>query len=156
MLLATARFFRKICSLMELVCRPFNSDMICTCNAPKFIFLVTCIHDGTLLMVKFLLIQLIHCASCCEPYHRFCLEDGLRDTSFLADSNHGNSEEWRYNWVCQRCTVCHSCGRGLGQQLSCQRCHRTYHTECLGADRLSGRLHSPDRPWVRKTLKNYI
>ncbi|GFG33740.1 hypothetical protein Cfor_05481 [Coptotermes formosanus] len=92
--------------------------------------------------------KLIHCASCCEPYHRFCLEDGLRDTSFLADGNHGNSEEWRYNWVCQRCTVCHSCGRGLGQQLSCQRCHRTYHTECLGADRLSGRLHSPDRPWV--------
>ncbi|GLH00709.1 Histone-lysine N-methyltransferase trithorax [Gryllus bimaculatus] len=78
--------------------------------------------------------QLIHCASCCEPYHRFCLEDGLRDPG----------EGWRYNWICQRCTVCHTCGRGQGQQLSCQRCHKTYHTECLG----SSRLHSPDRPWV--------
>ncbi|XP_021924700.1 histone-lysine N-methyltransferase trithorax isoform X1 [Zootermopsis nevadensis] len=93
--------------------------------------------------------KLIHCASCCEPYHKFCLEDGLRDASFLSDGNNANSnEKWQYNWVCQRCTVCHSCGRGLGQQLSCQRCHRTYHTECLGADRLSSRLHSPDRPWV--------
>ncbi|XP_049844919.1 uncharacterized protein LOC126297780 isoform X2 [Schistocerca gregaria] len=86
--------------------------------------------------------QLIHCASCCEPYHRFCLEDGLRDPNIKAFGGTSLS-----NWVCQRCTVCSVCGNGQGQQLSCQRCHRTYHTDCLSGRR----LHSADRPWVCST-----
>ena len=43
---------------------------------------------------------------------------------------------------------CNACGLGSGPQLSCQRCHKSYHTECLAADRLANRLHSADRPWV--------
>ncbi|XP_049845243.1 histone-lysine N-methyltransferase trithorax-like [Schistocerca gregaria] len=86
--------------------------------------------------------QLIHCASCCEPYHRFCLEDGLRDPNIKAFGSTSLS-----NWVCQRCTVCSVCGNGKGQQLSCQCCHRTYHTDCLSGRR----LHSANRPWVCST-----
>nr|CAD7257816.1 unnamed protein product [Timema shepardi] len=87
--------------------------------------------------------KLIHCASCCEPYHPFCVEDGYCRSS-LANC----ADEWRCDWVCRRCTMCHSCGQGLGQQVSCQRCHKIYHIECLGTDRITSRVHSPDRPWM--------
>nr|CAD7591676.1 unnamed protein product [Timema genevievae] len=87
--------------------------------------------------------KLIHCASCCEPYHPFCVEDGYCRSS-LANC----ADEWRCDWVCRRCTMCHSCGQGLGQQVSCQRCHKIYHIECLGTDRITSRVHSPDRPWI--------
>ncbi|XP_063233584.1 histone-lysine N-methyltransferase trithorax [Bacillus rossius redtenbacheri] len=80
--------------------------------------------------------KLIHCASCCEPYHMFCVEEGATGVARPL------------SWTCKRCTVCQGCGRGSGQQVNCQRCHRSYHSECLCSDRSSSRLHSPDRPWV--------
>lgn len=87
--------------------------------------------------------ELIHCASCCEPYHRFCLEDGLRV------SLPNNDSGWQYNWLCQRCAICHACQRvGKGVQLACHRCRRTYHQDCLPEHKL--RVHGPstDNPWL--------
>ncbi|KAL0275515.1 UNVERIFIED_CONTAM: hypothetical protein PYX00_003341 [Menopon gallinae] len=64
--------------------------------------------------------KLIHCASCCEPYHEFCVNEELVKV---------HDDVWKYDWVCPRCTVCVTCGKT--------------------SDRVGGRLlHSPDRPWV--------
>ncbi|KAK6641150.1 hypothetical protein RUM44_012859 [Polyplax serrata] len=82
--------------------------------------------------------NLIHCGSCCEPYHEFCVEENqlkLHDGS------------WKFDWICPRCRICATCGKTSGQQLICVKCENSYHTECV--DRVGGRLlHSPDRPWV--------
>ncbi|KAK3925865.1 Histone-lysine N-methyltransferase trithorax [Frankliniella fusca] len=76
--------------------------------------------------------KLIHCAACCEPYHKFCVEMGVGGWVGPVASQ-SNTEEWRVDWVCPRCTVCYSCGQNTGHQLTvCQRCHHSYHFECLG------------------------
>lgn len=85
--------------------------------------------------IIFLNFQMVHCASCCEPYHEFC----VGEAAFK-----GEKGTWRWDWICPRCTMCAACGRASGHQLTCERCQNSYHTECVG-----GRLlHSPDRPWV--------
>lgn len=90
--------------------------------------------------------KLIHCASCCEPYHKFCVEMGVGGWVGPA-ATQSNAEEWRIDWVCPRCTVCHGCGHNTGHQLTvCQRCHHSYHFECLGTSSL--RKSAGDRLWI--------
>ncbi|XP_054270577.1 histone-lysine N-methyltransferase trithorax-like [Macrosteles quadrilineatus] len=84
--------------------------------------------------------KLIHCVCCCEPYHQYCVE--------ASGSSGSDGDWWQVDWVCARCTLCCGCGRGGGSQVACQKCHKSYHTECLAADRVASRLHSADRPWV--------
>ncbi|XP_039287897.1 histone-lysine N-methyltransferase trithorax [Nilaparvata lugens] len=88
--------------------------------------------------------RLIHCACCCEPYHRYCVEGGTRDWGGDGD----DPAWWRIDWLCPRCTVCAACGQaGSRAHLACNKCRRTYHADCLPNDRLA-RLHSTDRAWV--------
>ena len=51
-------------------------------------------------MPLFDLLQMVYCSVCCEPFHRFCLEDAQRP---LKDS--------KENWACPRCLFCHVCGK---------------------------------------------
>lgn len=84
--------------------------------------------------------KLVHCVCCCEPYHLYCLESGVKDMK--------PSQWWRIDWVCPRCAVCTACGKGDGTHLSCNKCRKSYHIDCLPNDRISNRAHSSDRPWV--------
>lgn len=90
--------------------------------------------------------QVIHCACCCEPFHHYCVE-GM-GTGVVEKG----ADWWLVDWVCARCTMCRSCGKGGGNQVSCQRCRKSFHTECLTADRVASKLHSADRPWVSTVL----
>nr|XP_020650223.1 histone-lysine N-methyltransferase 2A [Pogona vitticeps] len=45
-------------------------------------------------------VEFVYCQVCCEPFHRFCLEDGERPL-----------EDQLENWCCRRCKFCHVCGR---------------------------------------------
>ncbi|XP_075227822.1 histone lysine N-methyltransferase trithorax [Lycorma delicatula] len=85
--------------------------------------------------------KLIHCACCCEPYHMYCVEGGMKD---LKKSQFW----WRVDWVCPRCIICNTCGKGDGPHVSCHRCRKSYHMDCLPHDRITNRAHSSDRPWV--------
>ncbi|RZF40075.1 hypothetical protein LSTR_LSTR002478 [Laodelphax striatellus] len=90
--------------------------------------------------------RLMHCACCCEPYHRYCVEGGMRDWG-SGEGEGGVGYWWRIDWLCPRCSVCAACGKGSRPQVSCQKCRRTYHADCLPGDRLA-RLHSNERAWV--------
>lgn len=50
--------------------------------------------------VFLLLVQMLFCQVCCEPFHRFCLEPAEQP-----------SDENKENWCCRRCKFCHVCGR---------------------------------------------
>lgn len=93
--------------------------------------------------------QLIHCACCCEPYHLYCVEGGMKDLKQL-------QSWWRVDWVCPRCTMCNTCGKGDGPHVSCHRCRKSYHMDCLPHDRISNRAHSSDRPWVSHKHNAYV
>lgn len=105
---------------------------------------------------------LIFCVCCCEPYHRYCVEDeynlkqhgslddtnvSLMDTSLMSTigSNALSSSASRLNWLCPRCTICHSCNMASGSKVKCQKCHKNYHSTCLGT---SKRLLGADRPLI--------
>ncbi|XP_031762526.1 histone-lysine N-methyltransferase 2A isoform X2 [Xenopus tropicalis] len=83
-------------------------------------------------------VEFVYCQVCCEPFHRFCLEERERP-----------SEDQIENWCCRHCKFCHVCGRqqqatkeSIGRQntisdmslklLECNKCRNSYHPECLG------------------------
>ncbi|XP_042333287.1 histone-lysine N-methyltransferase 2A isoform X2 [Sceloporus undulatus] len=69
-------------------------------------------------------VEFVYCQVCCEPFHKFCLEDSERPF-----------EDQLENWCCRRCKFCHVCGRqheATKQLLECNKCRNSYHPECLG------------------------
>ncbi|NWJ07508.1 KMT2A methyltransferase, partial [Crypturellus undulatus] len=69
-------------------------------------------------------VEFVYCQVCCEPFHKFCLEESERPL-----------EEQLENWCCRRCKFCHVCGRqhqATKQLLECNKCRNSYHPECLG------------------------
>ncbi|XP_061449175.1 histone-lysine N-methyltransferase 2A isoform X1 [Rhineura floridana] len=69
-------------------------------------------------------VEFVYCQVCCEPFHKFCLEDSERPL-----------EDQLENWCCRRCKFCHVCGRqhqATKQLLECNKCRNSYHPECLG------------------------
>ncbi|XP_040281366.1 LOW QUALITY PROTEIN: histone-lysine N-methyltransferase 2A [Bufo bufo] len=69
-------------------------------------------------------VDFVFCQVCCEPFHRFCLEEKERP-----------SEDQLENWCCRNCKFCHVCGRQQQvnkQLLECNKCRNSYHPECLG------------------------
>ncbi|XP_041427295.1 histone-lysine N-methyltransferase 2A isoform X2 [Xenopus laevis] len=69
-------------------------------------------------------VEFVYCQVCCEPFHRFCLEEKERP-----------SEDQLENWCCRHCKFCHVCGRqqqATKQLLECNKCRNSYHPECLG------------------------
>nr|XP_060643229.1 histone-lysine N-methyltransferase 2A isoform X3 [Anolis sagrei ordinatus] len=70
-------------------------------------------------------VEFVYCQVCCEPFHKFCLEDSERPL-----------EDQLENWCCRRCKFCHVCGRQHQatkvQLLECNKCRNSYHPECLG------------------------
>ncbi|CAN2387877.1 histone H3-K4 dimethylation [Pristimantis euphronides] len=69
-------------------------------------------------------VEFVFCQVCCEPFHRFCLEERERP-----------SEDQLENWCCRICKFCHVCGRQQQvnkQLLECNKCRNSYHPECLG------------------------
>ncbi|KAM8927699.1 LOW QUALITY PROTEIN: histone-lysine N-methyltransferase 2A [Pelodytes ibericus] len=69
-------------------------------------------------------VEFVYCQVCCEPFHRFCLEEQERP-----------SDDQLENWCCRRCKFCHVCGRQQQtnkQLLECNKCRNSYHPECLG------------------------
>ncbi|XP_022167884.1 histone-lysine N-methyltransferase trithorax isoform X3 [Myzus persicae] len=84
--------------------------------------------------------KLIHCISCCEPYHKFCV-DGVG----VGISSH--ESEWsKISWTCPKCKVCKGCqSRGTTRpKLTCQRCKDSYHDHCL-VDKI---VNDRNRPWA--------
>ncbi|KAJ1189962.1 hypothetical protein NDU88_006703 [Pleurodeles waltl] len=69
-------------------------------------------------------VEFVYCQVCCEPFHKFCLEESERPL-----------DEQLENWCCRRCKFCHVCGRqheATKQLLECNKCRNSYHPECLG------------------------
>ncbi|XP_044147210.1 histone-lysine N-methyltransferase 2A [Bufo gargarizans] len=69
-------------------------------------------------------VEFVFCQVCCEPFHRFCLEEKERP-----------SEDQLENWCCRNCKFCHVCGRQQQVNkhlLECNKCRNSYHPECLG------------------------
>ncbi|XP_059731001.1 histone-lysine N-methyltransferase 2A isoform X9 [Bos taurus] len=69
-------------------------------------------------------VEFVYCQVCCEPFHKFCLEENERPL-----------EDQLENWCCRRCKFCHVCGRqhqAAKQLLECNKCRNSYHPECLG------------------------
>ncbi|XP_073441374.1 histone-lysine N-methyltransferase 2A isoform X2 [Dendrobates tinctorius] len=69
-------------------------------------------------------VEFVFCQVCCEPFHRFCLEERERP-----------SEDQLENWCCRNCKFCHVCGRQQQVNkhlLECNKCRNSYHPECLG------------------------
>ncbi|XP_063291978.1 histone-lysine N-methyltransferase 2A isoform X3 [Pelobates fuscus] len=68
-------------------------------------------------------VDFVYCQVCCEPFHRFCLEERERP-----------SEDQLENWCCRHCKFCHVCGRQqqTTKLLECNKCRNSYHPECLG------------------------
>ncbi|XP_019367658.1 PREDICTED: histone-lysine N-methyltransferase 2A isoform X1 [Gavialis gangeticus] len=69
-------------------------------------------------------VEFVYCQVCCEPFHKFCLEESDRPL-----------EDQLENWCCRRCKFCHVCGRqhqATKQLLECNKCRNSYHPECLG------------------------
>ncbi|XP_025421628.1 histone-lysine N-methyltransferase trithorax isoform X2 [Sipha flava] len=84
--------------------------------------------------------KLIHCVSCCEPYHKFCV-DGVG----IGISSH--ESEWsKISWTCPKCKICKGCqSRGKTRpKLTCQRCKDSYHDHCL-VDKI---VYDRNRPWA--------
>ncbi|XP_070548619.1 histone-lysine N-methyltransferase 2A-like isoform X1 [Ptychodera flava] len=77
--------------------------------------------------------ELVYCNVCCEPFHEFCLEDDEKPLEGHADT-----------WCCRRCKFCQVCGRQQNL-LQCDKCHNTYHAECLGPN-------YPTKPTKRKKV----
>lgn len=69
--------------------------------------------------------SLIFCSLCCESYHRFCL-DQSKSTILSLNRN------WKqYNWICPKCVSCDKCNQMDRQKVTCQKCLKAFHIECL-------------------------
>uniref|UniRef100_A0A3Q2Y6S9 Histone-lysine N-methyltransferase n=1 Tax=Hippocampus comes TaxID=109280 RepID=A0A3Q2Y6S9_HIPCM len=82
-------------------------------------------------------VEFVFCQVCCEPFHLFCLGESERPL-----------QEQFENWCCRRCRFCQACGRQhqkTKQLLECDKCHNTYHPECLGPNH-------PARPTKKKKV----
>ncbi|XP_069470536.1 histone-lysine N-methyltransferase 2A isoform X3 [Ambystoma mexicanum] len=69
-------------------------------------------------------VEFVYCQVCCEPFHKFCLEESEQPL-----------DDQLENWCCRRCKFCHVCGRqhqATKQLLECNKCRNSYHPECLG------------------------
>ncbi|XP_055958891.1 histone-lysine N-methyltransferase 2B [Patella vulgata] len=77
--------------------------------------------------------EMVYCSICCEPFHMFCLEEDEKPRDDDRDS-----------WCCQNCQFCNVCGYQFNL-LSCDRCHSTYHPECLGPN-------YPNKPSKKKNI----
>ena len=84
--------------------------------------IVMVLHTLSAVLTRFLILfnQMTYCSVCCEPFHDFCLEE--RDRPRIKDSK---------DWLCRNCRFCQVCGK-LDELLTCDRCTKTYHPECLG------------------------
>ncbi|XP_050313508.1 histone-lysine N-methyltransferase trithorax [Anthonomus grandis grandis] len=70
--------------------------------------------------------SMLICSICCEPYHNFCAESlGMK-----VDSNP--------EWICLRCTSCHSCQGIDKSKITCSKCENIYHVECFSSSDDSG------------------
>ena len=77
--------------------------------------------------------DLIYCNSCCEAYHRNCLNEYERPR--INSSNE--------SWLCPNCNVCNICGllthdnllsrlsSNEPQLISCFDCKKTFHMKCI-------------------------
>ncbi|CAF4812089.1 unnamed protein product [Rotaria sp. Silwood1] len=66
--------------------------------------------------------DLIYCNSCCEAYHRACLNES--ECPRLCPTPE--------SWLCPNCIVCNICGLVKDSQLiSCSDCKRTFHIKCI-------------------------
>lgn len=79
--------------------------------------------------------KMVHCASCCEPYHTFCVPNLNVSTS---------GDWWRLDWFCPKCTQCEACLKSGGTQLSCTKCQKSYHSSCIS----TVRANISDNNWV--------
>lgn len=93
-----------------------------------------------LILLAFNLFQLVHCVSCCEAYHQYCVEMNMHPSKLSLDRNW-----WRVDWICPKCTFCTVCN-DPAPQLCCQRCLKSYHSNCLSPNRQ--RPHLTDKTWV--------
>nr|XP_018910042.1 PREDICTED: histone-lysine N-methyltransferase trithorax-like isoform X1 [Bemisia tabaci] len=84
--------------------------------------------------------RLVHCVSCCEAYHQYCVEMNMHPSKLSLDRNW-----WRVDWICPKCTFCTVCN-DPAPQLCCQRCLKSYHSNCLSPNRQ--RPHLTDKTWV--------
>ncbi|CAH1401056.1 unnamed protein product [Nezara viridula] len=82
--------------------------------------------------------KMVHCSSCCEPYHMFCV------SNILTPSVKPSGDWWRIDWLCPKCTPCEACMKTGGVQLSCSHCHKSYHSVCIS----TVRANMSDSAWV--------
>ncbi|XP_075696252.1 histone-lysine N-methyltransferase 2A isoform X2 [Rhinoderma darwinii] len=91
-------------------------SILTTVPIPPRVVCLLCASSGN--------VEFVFCQVCCEPFHRFCLEERERP-----------SEDQLENWCCRNCKFCHVCGRQQQvnkQLLECNKCRNSYHPECLG------------------------
>ncbi|XP_072319008.1 histone-lysine N-methyltransferase 2A [Eucyclogobius newberryi] len=85
-------------------------------------------------------VEFVYCQVCCEPFHLFCLGESERPL-----------QEQFENWCCRRCRFCQACGRQHQKTkqplLECDKCHNSYHPECLGPNHPT-RLTKKKKVWV--------
>lgn len=73
--------------------------------------------------------KMLYCASCCEPFHPFCLQEEDLPQSDKAEEG----------WVCMRCVSCKVCGgpdntasgENSGDRKTCIECRDMFHSNCL-------------------------
>jgi len=73
--------------------------------------------------------KMLYCASCCEPFHPFCLPEEDLPQSDKAEAG----------WVCSRCVQCKVCGgpdnaassESSGDRKTCIECRDMFHSNCL-------------------------
>lgn len=96
---------------------------------------------------------MIHCASCCEPYHSFCLNNSLLNINIDREKEDVFLEydtNWRLSWTCMKCTPCYICNSSTKQKIGCLKCHRNYHLECF-----SKKWNTTKKPFVRNFNKSF-
>ncbi|KAH1023624.1 hypothetical protein HUJ04_012791 [Dendroctonus ponderosae] len=63
--------------------------------------------------------NMLVCCICCEPYHIFCMEEIRAPIISKKD------------WVCIQCTPCQECQQVDKIKVSCPKCLKLYHSDCL-------------------------
>ena len=72
---------------------------------------------------------MLNCASCCEPFHLFC----------LSEEDLPQSDKPEEEWVSSRCVSCKVCGgpdnttsgENSGERKTCIECRDMFHSNCL-------------------------
>ena len=88
--------------------------------------------------------KMLYCASCCEPFHPFCLQEEDLPQSDKAEEG----------WVCSRCVRCKVCGEpentvggeGCGTRRTCVECRDMFHSNCLPLNMRD--LKGSKRGWI--------